>query len=85
MTKLTNDLHYCRIDQGSESCMDSLLANSARYAPNFDWVVADIGSAFPTEIINRVLRTGFKDFVKQLWGMSFRHTAESLTKQMLMY
>ncbi|XP_071154916.1 integrator complex subunit 5-like [Mytilus edulis] len=45
-----------------EVCVDSLLEASVKYSPHFDWVVAHIGSCFPTTIITRVLMSGLKDY-----------------------
>ncbi|XP_039253752.2 integrator complex subunit 5-like [Styela clava] len=83
---LMNLYRYCLktlIDQGTETCMDSLLITSAHHAPNFDWVVADIGNSFPSEIINRVLRTGFKDFVAQQWGQQQMDEDQSKMKSVV--
>lgn len=67
---LVNLYRYCLkilIDQGDESCIDSLLSASTRHSPNFDWVVADVGSSFPQEITYKVVKSGFRYFVS-LWG-----------------
>lgn len=48
--------------------MDSLLSTSTKHSPHFDWVVADIGDNFPSEIINRVLQAGYRDYSQQQWG-----------------
>lgn len=45
-----------------DACVDALLDASGRHSPHFDWVVAHIGSAFPSTIISRVLSCGLKDF-----------------------
>ncbi|KAL8589647.1 hypothetical protein ACOMHN_016031 [Nucella lapillus] len=45
-----------------DSCVDALLEASVQYSPHFDWVVARIGSCYPTAIITRVLNCGLKDF-----------------------
>ncbi|CAK8683371.1 unnamed protein product [Clavelina lepadiformis] len=49
------------------SCLDSLLSASSNHSPYFDWVVADIGNAFPNAVIERVLNTGFSKFCKLRW------------------
>lgn len=33
-----------------------------KHSPNFDWVVAHVGSCFPNTVITRVLTCGLKDF-----------------------
>lgn len=33
-----------------------------KHSPNFDWVVAHVGSCFPNTVITRVLSCGLKDF-----------------------
>ncbi|XP_071487321.1 integrator complex subunit 5-like [Diadema antillarum] len=45
-----------------DHCVDALLNTSVQHSPHFDWVVAHIGSCFPTTIITRVLSCGLKDF-----------------------
>lgn len=35
---------------------------SVKHSPNFDWVVAHVGSCFPNTVITRVLSCGLKDF-----------------------
>lgn len=35
---------------------------SVKHSPNFDWVVAHVGSCFPNTVITRVLSVGLKDF-----------------------
>lgn len=35
---------------------------SVKHSPNFDWVVAHVGSCFPKTVITRVLSCGLKDF-----------------------
>ncbi|NXO05014.1 INT5 protein, partial [Rhinopomastus cyanomelas] len=45
-----------------DSCVDALLDTSLQHSPHFDWVVAHIGSSFPSTIIHRVLSCGLKDF-----------------------
>lgn len=45
-----------------DPCVDALLNTSVQHSPHFDWVVAHIGSCFPTTIITRVLSCGLKDF-----------------------
>lgn len=37
---------------------------SVKHSPNFDWVVAHVGSCFPNTVITRVLSCGLKDFSK---------------------
>ncbi|XP_037077148.1 integrator complex subunit 5-like [Pollicipes pollicipes] len=39
----------------TDVCIKPLLDTSAAYTPHFDWVVAHIGSCFPSTIIERVL------------------------------
>lgn len=50
------------IGSNTDLCIDALLDTSVQHSPHFDWVVAHIGSCFPTTIINRVLACGLKDF-----------------------
>ncbi|XP_014817689.1 PREDICTED: integrator complex subunit 5, partial [Calidris pugnax] len=50
------------IGGGPDACVDALLDTSLQHSPHFDWVVAHIGSSFPSTIINRVLSCGLKDF-----------------------
>lgn len=35
-----------------------------KHSPNFDWVVAHVGSCFPNTVITRVLSVGLKDFTQ---------------------
>lgn len=39
-----------------------LTDTSVKHSPNFDWVVAHVGSCFPNTVITRVLTCGLKDF-----------------------
>lgn len=50
------------ISTDADLCVDALLDTSVQHSPNFDWVVAHIGSCFPNTIIRRVLVCGLKDF-----------------------
>lgn len=40
----------------------SVSDTSVKHSPNFDWVVAHVGSCFPNTVITRVLSCGLKDF-----------------------
>ena len=46
----------------TETCINALLETSIKHSPNFDWVVAHVGSCFPHTVITRVLSVGLKDF-----------------------
>ncbi|XP_017777187.1 PREDICTED: integrator complex subunit 5 [Nicrophorus vespilloides] len=46
----------------TEACINALLDTSVKHSPNFDWVVAHVGSCFPQTVIVRVLSCGLKDF-----------------------
>jgi integrator complex subunit 5 len=46
----------------TETCINALLDTSVKHSPNFDWVVAHVGSCFPNTVITRVLSCGLKDF-----------------------
>ncbi|KAL3269330.1 hypothetical protein HHI36_008402 [Cryptolaemus montrouzieri] len=48
----------------TEACINALLDTSVKHSPNFDWVVAHVGSCFPNTVITRVLSCGLKDFCK---------------------
>ncbi|KAJ8931709.1 hypothetical protein NQ314_015356 [Rhamnusium bicolor] len=50
------------IHSDTESCISALLDTSVKHSPNFDWVVAHVGSCFPNTVITRVLSCGLKDF-----------------------
>lgn len=50
------------MDSDSETWMNALLNTSVKHSPNFDWVVAHVGSCFPHTVITRVLSCGLKDF-----------------------
>ena len=58
----------CRIDRNPASCVESLLTTSSSHSPYFDWVVADVGNAFPNAIIEKVLFSGFDKFCKLRWS-----------------
>ncbi|XP_069036627.1 integrator complex subunit 5 [Lepisosteus oculatus] len=45
-----------------DACVAALLDTSVQHSPHFDWVVAHIGSSFPSTIISRVLACGLQDF-----------------------
>ncbi|XP_037083736.1 integrator complex subunit 5-like [Pollicipes pollicipes] len=49
----------------TDVCIKPLLDTSAAYTPHFDWVVAHIGSCFPSTIIERVLSVGLREFCAQ--------------------
>lgn len=59
---LTTQCISTLINSNPDACIDALLKTSAKHSPNFDWVVAHIGSCFPNTIITRVLACGLKDF-----------------------
>ncbi|XP_045475302.1 integrator complex subunit 5 [Harmonia axyridis] len=46
----------------TEACIKALLDTSVKHSPNFDWVVAHVGSCFPFTVIIRVLSCGLKEF-----------------------
>ncbi|XP_072378563.1 integrator complex subunit 5 [Diabrotica undecimpunctata] len=50
------------IHSNTEACISALLDTSVKHSPNFDWVVAHVGSCFPNTVITRVLSVGLKDF-----------------------
>ncbi|KAJ8920161.1 hypothetical protein NQ315_011822 [Exocentrus adspersus] len=50
------------IHSDTEACINALLDTSVKHSPNFDWVVAHVGSCFPNTVITRVLSCGLKDF-----------------------
>ncbi|KAL1494259.1 hypothetical protein ABEB36_009883 [Hypothenemus hampei] len=50
------------IHSNTEACISALLDTSVNHSPNFDWVVAHVGSCFPNTVITRVLSVGLKDF-----------------------
>lgn len=50
------------MNSDSETWMNALLNTSVKHSPNFDWVVAHVGSCFPNTVITRVLSCGLKDF-----------------------
>ena len=52
----------CLGDTAAESCMSALTESIAAYSPHFDWVVAHVGSCFPSMVITRLLNWGLKDF-----------------------
>ncbi|XP_066144042.1 integrator complex subunit 5 isoform X1 [Euwallacea fornicatus] len=52
------------IHSDTESCISALLDTSVKQSPNFDWVVAHVGSCFPNTVITRVLSVGLKDFLQ---------------------
>ena len=45
-----------------ERKFDPITDTSIKHSPNFDWVVAHVGSCFPNTVITRVLSCGLKDF-----------------------
>ncbi|XP_044754363.1 integrator complex subunit 5 [Coccinella septempunctata] len=59
-TKCLSSLMY----SDTEACINALLETSVKHSPNFDWVVAHVGSCFPNTVITRVLSCGLKDFCK---------------------
>nr|CAB3256464.1 integrator complex subunit 5-like [Phallusia mammillata] len=67
------------IENSPQSCVDSLLKASASHSPHFDWVVADVGSAFPDAIVERVLYTGFSKFCKLRWTPMSLQPSASIT------
>lgn len=56
------------IDSCPDACVNAIIDTSVKHSPHFDWVVAHIGSCFPTTIINRVLSLGLKDFCNSQSG-----------------
>ncbi|KAK4875105.1 hypothetical protein RN001_011527 [Aquatica leii] len=62
------------IHSDTEACINALLDTSVKHSPNFDWVVAHVGSCFPTTVITRVLSCGLKDFCQ---NKSYEQGSES--------
>ncbi|KAK7095573.1 integrator complex subunit 5-like [Littorina saxatilis] len=62
LIELATQCFAAMVGGAPDSCVDALLEASVQYSPHFDWVVARIGSCFPTTIITRVLNCGLKDF-----------------------
>ncbi|XP_025113724.1 integrator complex subunit 5-like isoform X2 [Pomacea canaliculata] len=60
------------VGSAPDVCVDALLEASVKFSPHFDWVVARVGSCFPTTIITRVLNCGLKDFCNVGKGLSDR-------------
>lgn len=52
------------MNSDTEACINALLDTSVQHSPNFDWVVAHVGSCFPNTVITRVLSCGLQDFCK---------------------
>lgn len=52
----------CLPESAAESCMNALTESISSYNPYFDWVVAHVGSCFPSMVITRLLNWGLKDF-----------------------
>ncbi|XP_031350418.1 integrator complex subunit 5 isoform X1 [Photinus pyralis] len=59
---ITTQCLSSHIHSDTEACINALLDTSVKHSPNFDWVVAHVGSCFPTTVITRVLSCGLKDF-----------------------
>ncbi|XP_078481109.1 integrator complex subunit 5-like [Ciona intestinalis] len=49
-------------------CVDTLLTSSCQHSPYFDWVVADVGAAFPHIVAQRILYSGFDKFCALRFG-----------------
>lgn len=62
---LTTQCLSTLVSSNPDTCIDALIETSVRHSPHFDWVVAHIGSCFPTTVITRVLACGMKDFMQQ--------------------
>ncbi|XP_059160155.1 integrator complex subunit 5-like [Physella acuta] len=62
LIEITTECFAAMVGGAPDMCVDALLEASVRYSPNFDWVVAHIGSCFPRTIITRVLNCGLKDY-----------------------
>lgn len=62
LMEVATDCFAAMVGNTPDVCVDALLEASVQYSPHFDWVVAHIGSCFPTTIITRVLMCGLKDF-----------------------
>uniref|UniRef100_A0A1B6D092 Integrator complex subunit 5 n=1 Tax=Clastoptera arizonana TaxID=38151 RepID=A0A1B6D092_9HEMI len=58
----------CLMHYNTETCINALLVTSVQHSPNFDWVVAHVGSSFPHTVITRVLSCGLKDFFQTEQG-----------------
>ncbi|XP_022918107.2 integrator complex subunit 5 [Onthophagus taurus] len=59
---ITTQCLQCLMHSDTEACISALLDTSVEHSPNFDWVVAHVGSCFPNTVITRVLTCGLKDF-----------------------
>ncbi|XP_018328216.1 integrator complex subunit 5 isoform X2 [Agrilus planipennis] len=59
---VTTQCLSCLMNSDTEACISALLDTSVKHSPNFDWVVAHVGSCFPNTVITRVLSCGLKDF-----------------------
>lgn len=59
---ITTQCLSCLMNSDTEACINALLDTSVKHSPNFDWVVAHVGSCFPNTVITRVLTCGLKDF-----------------------
>ncbi|GJQ75867.1 putative integrator complex subunit 5 N-terminus [Trypoxylus dichotomus] len=59
---ITTQCLSCLMHSDTEACINALLDTSIKHSPNFDWVVAHVGSCFPNTVITRVLSCGLKDF-----------------------
>ncbi|XP_074653941.1 integrator complex subunit 5-like isoform X2 [Tubulanus polymorphus] len=62
LVEISTECFASMISSSPDICVDALLEASVVHSPHFDWVVAHIGSCFPTTIITRVLMCGLKDF-----------------------
>ncbi|KAL0106307.1 hypothetical protein PUN28_016197 [Cardiocondyla obscurior] len=59
---ITAQCLQCLMHSDTESCIKALLDASVLHSPDFDWVVAHVGSCFPNTVITRMLSCGLKDF-----------------------
>ncbi|KAL5012685.1 hypothetical protein ScPMuIL_011236 [Solemya velum] len=62
LIEVSTECFAAMVGGNPDICVNTLLEVSVKYSPHFDWVVAHIGSCFPTTIITRVLMCGLKDF-----------------------
>lgn len=62
LVDITTQCFQCLIDTNTEACVSALLETSVAHSPNFDWVVALVGSCFSKTVITRILVLGLRDY-----------------------
>ncbi|XP_064649352.1 integrator complex subunit 5-like [Lineus longissimus] len=81
LMEIATECFASMIGTSPDVCINALLEASVKHSPHFDWVVAHIGSCFPTTIITRVLMCGLKDFCHHGSAQTDHHTSsESIPK-----